>query len=216
MNSTKQAYLFLAGDCPQPYPGDLPCEQGFIVAVDGGYQHLSRLGLEPGLLLGDFDSLDPTLIPEIETAGVEVQRFPQIKDNSDTDLACEELYRRGYRLCYLFGALGGARFDHSLGNIGLLYLWKCRGLRLVILQSNLRIEVISAETLILPCHKDDLISLLPLTPRVERVTTRGLHYPLQAETIYYGVSRSLSNVATTEEFQVTAGEGTLLVMHYRH
>ena len=55
-NTTPACFIFGAGpfyglDVP-PAPGDL------ILAADGGYRHCCTVGLQPHLLLGDFDSLD--------------------------------------------------------------------------------------------------------------------------------------------------------------
>ena len=55
-----------------PKPGDR------ILAADGGYRHCLAVGLQPDLLLGDFDSLDD-LLPELES-----KKFPVEKDDTDT------------------------------------------------------------------------------------------------------------------------------------
>ena len=58
-----------------PQPGDL------VIAADGGYTYLKELGIEPDVLLGDFDSL--SLVPEHE----HLVRHSPIKDDTDMALA---------------------------------------------------------------------------------------------------------------------------------
>ncbi|MCL2548025.1 MAG: thiamine diphosphokinase [Symbiobacteriaceae bacterium] len=212
---SKIAYLFLAGECPDPWHEDLSDTDALLVAVDGGYVHLRRLGLKADILMGDFDSITAEHYADLARMGTEVIRWPREKDNSDSDLACGELYRRGYSLLYLFGALGGTRFDHALGNIGMMHLWKRRGLRIVLLQGNLHAEVLSQESVLLRGNSGDLISLLPLTPEVTSVSTNGLKFTLNQESLYAGESRSLSNCFITERICLEVGEGSLLLMHYR-
>src|SRR5699024_9170857 len=57
-----------------PRPGDL------VIAADGGYVHLTTLGVVPDILLGDFDSLDT--VPDFPN----IVRHPVRKDDGDTAL----------------------------------------------------------------------------------------------------------------------------------
>lgn len=76
---------------PMPGPGDL------LIAADGGLAHLSRRGLTPHLVVGDFDSLGWT--PE----GDNVLRHPAEKDDTDTMLAVRTGLERGHRDFLLLG-----------------------------------------------------------------------------------------------------------------
>ena len=102
-------YIVGAGDFTArgfaPGPGDL------ILAADGGYRALYRLGTTPDLLLGDFDSLgDAPLPPDLP-----VLRFPARKDDTDTGLALRHGLMLGFRDFALYGCAGG-RTDHLLAN----------------------------------------------------------------------------------------------------
>ena len=102
-------YIVGAGDFTArgfaPGPGDL------ILAADGGYRALYRLGTTPDLLLGDFDSLGDAPLPP----GLPVLRFPVRKDDTDTGLALRYGLEQGFRDFALYGCAGG-RTDHLLAN----------------------------------------------------------------------------------------------------
>ena len=74
-------------------PGD------FIVACDAGYRNAARLGLQPDLIVGDFDSA-----PQPETAQ-ETIVLPHVKDDTDTQYAARWLLEQGYDEVTLLGAL---------------------------------------------------------------------------------------------------------------
>jgi thiamine pyrophosphokinase len=58
----------------------------------------------------------------------------------------------------------------------------------------------------------DIVSLLPMTPTVNGITTNGLAYPLSNATLYFERSRGVSNVLTQEEARVVIGDGLLLLV----
>ena len=49
------------------------------------------------ILVGDLDSLEPSLADAAAADGVEILRSPVAKDESDTELALLEAVRRGAR-----------------------------------------------------------------------------------------------------------------------
>ena len=55
--SEKRCILVGAG---AHYKSDIitPCSDDYVIAVDGGYDHLKEKDITPDLILGDFDSID--------------------------------------------------------------------------------------------------------------------------------------------------------------
>ena len=103
-----------------PVPGDL------VIAADKGYETLSRLGVHPGLVVGDFDSLGS--VPDHP----QVLRLPRVKDETDTGFALRQGLKRGYRRFVLLGCLGG-RLDHTVANLQLLSWLSAQGAQGVLL-----------------------------------------------------------------------------------
>ena len=61
----------------------------FVVACDAGYRNAMRLGVQPDLIVGDFDSA-----PRSETTGKTIV-LPHVKDDTDTHYAARWLLEQG-------------------------------------------------------------------------------------------------------------------------
>jgi len=196
-----------------PDPG-LIGEAGLVIAADGGAEALVALGIQPHILVGDFDSVSAATRANAEEAGVEVIALRSDKDWTDTEVALRLAVERGAATITVFGALGGPRLDHLLGNLLLLTASWLHGCDVHLLDA--RHDAFLA-------HGDggiaglpgDLVSLLPLTRVVEDVETKGLAYPLDREPLYRGATRGLSNELVAERARVRHGAGELLIIHYR-
>jgi thiamine pyrophosphokinase len=185
-----------------------------LVAVDGGADALARVGVVPGLLVGDLDSISPGIGEALEAQGVEVVVLPTAKDETDTQAALRLVVDRGATDITVFGGLGGPRLDHLVGNLLLLSSpWLAGvGVRLV---DDLHEAFLAKRDVVFGGRQGDMVSLLPLTPLVENVRTEGMAYPLAGESLFQSATRGVSNAMTGPEARVTHGEGVLLVIHYR-
>ena len=96
--SEKACYIVGAGSFEKL--DSLPQEDDLVIAADGGYAYLKQLGIQPDVLLGDFDSLE--YVPEHD----HILRHSPIKDDTDMALAAFYAQEKGYRLFYLYGGLG--------------------------------------------------------------------------------------------------------------
>ena len=102
----KVCMIFCAGGFSgllQPMPQD-----ALVIAADGGLRHTEKLGLQPDIILGDFDSLG--YVPE----GAAV--YPVEKDDTDSMLAIKQGLAQGCDTFYLYGALDGKRLEHTVAN----------------------------------------------------------------------------------------------------
>jgi thiamine pyrophosphokinase len=184
-----------------------------LVAVDAGADAIARAGLVPKLLVGDMDSVDPKTRKAFEGAGVEVVLLPVAKDETDLEAALHLVVDRGADDITVYGALGGPRLDHLLGNVLLLMSPRLDGaaVRLVDDLHEVYLAQGAAQVVGAP---GDLVSLLSLTAEVHEVRTEGLLYPLAGETLVRSRTRSMSNQMTGTVARVTHGEGDLLLVHH--
>ena len=183
-----------------------------FIAADSGAAEALRYGCTPRIVVGDFDSLDGMLLEDLGKRVSEIRRAAVEKDETDTELAIQIAIDEGATRITLVGALGGARFDHTMANILLLAGFDAVPITLVDGPSRcwlLRGPGSSA----IDGQVGDVISLLPLTGDASGIRTRGLYYPLKGETLSFGKPRGVSNVLTGEHAEVAVESGMLLVIY---
>jgi len=108
--NNKSCCIFGAAPITSPLP-PIP-ENSLVIAADGGLNTVRGLGITPDIVLGDFDSLG-----EIPNVSCELIRHPIEKDDTDTGLAVKTGLERGCVRFFIFGGMGGDRYDHTLANL---------------------------------------------------------------------------------------------------
>lgn len=82
----------------------------YIICADGGYIFAEMLGIDPDLIVGDFDSSKKP-----ENCSSEIISLPTRKDDTDMFYAVKEGIKRGCTEFIMVGATGG-RLDHTYAN----------------------------------------------------------------------------------------------------
>ena len=179
-------------------------EEDLVIAADGGLRHAEQCGVRPTLILGDFDSLGYT--PD------RAEVFPVEKDDTDSMLAIKEGLRRGFRRFVLYGALDGARLDHTIANLqGLQYLADHGATGyLVGLRENA--TVLKCEKITFPAGASGILSLFCLGPEATGVNLSGFHYPLRNGTLTCGFPLGVSNHFEGEQSEISVKNGSLVMI----
>ncbi len=86
-------------------PGD------YLIGADGGTRHILALGLRPDAVVGDLDSLEAETVAELAASGVEIERYPVAKNQTDLELAIERGLAAGPARSCCWGAGGAAGPD---------------------------------------------------------------------------------------------------------
>ena len=183
-----------------------PRADDFIFAADGGWLACRKTGITPDLLLGDFDSLSTQ--PDFPN----ILRVPVEKDDTDTMLALREGLRRGCDTFYLYGATGGARLDHTLGNVSILLYLDSLGKKAEIVDDNSEMQIVSKDEVSIE-DKYPFFSLLNITGCARGITIRDAKYPLDGAEItceyQYGVS---NEVLPGKTAKISVRDGKLLLI----
>lgn len=198
-----------------------PDSDDFVIAVDGGYDYLINNGIQPDLLVGDFDSAQSTL--NTSKVGCKVLDFPPEKDYTDMYLAALEGHKLGYRIFYIYGGTGN-RIDHTFSNINLLahlstldsagYLFDEHHVITAITDSELILSINSTDKYHagLKAKKNGYITVLSHSDISECVNLRGLKYPTYDVTMTNSTVLGTSNEFTGRDCSISVKKGTLLIV----
>ncbi len=196
--------------------GEVPvAENDFIIAVDGGLAYCGVLGLEPDLIIGDFDSVGEQEGEAVKLLEQQIPdhiiRLPKEKDDTDTIAALKEGLKRGYTQFRLYAATGG-RFDHTLANIQCLLFLKNRGAVGYLVDGTGMMLVIQNESVSFRENLEGTISLFSLTGESKGVTIQGLKYTVDNVTVTNDFPIGISNEFIGEMSTITVEDGALACM----
>ena len=170
----------------------------FIVFCDSGLKHLKSLQVNPGLIVGDFDSHDN---PHL---GVETIVLPCEKDDTDTVFAVKEAIKRGFDDFLLIGVVG-ARLDHTLGNVSSLLYLDSLGKKGYIIDDYSEIEIVSNKPAYIE-NSFSFFSLLNISGTAKRVTIKNAKYPLNDGEISCEYQYGISNEVVGEIAEISIRE----------
>jgi thiamine pyrophosphokinase len=187
-------------------------ENCLIICCDGGARHVQYSGIKPDVIIGDMDSIDPSLLASYSTSGIKIIKHPANKDFTDTELALDYAVSLKAEAIFIWGALGG-RIDHTLANVFLLDKGREKGIRAYLIDEYGEAFVLDKETSFIN-EIGRTVSLIALSPEVTGVTLTGFLYPLKDGTLAMGESRGISNIITDVHAGISVRQGKLLVIRY--
>lgn len=194
-------YIVGAGDFTardfHPAKGDL------VIAADGGADSLAAHGFRPHLLIGDMDSV-------IAAPNVPRIKFPKIKNDTDLSLAIKVGIKMGYRSFQLYG-IGGGRPDHFYANLQLMAMFSVMGPALHAVLPECDIWSLTDDTLLVPSHVGQTVSVFCPDGLAKGVTMSGLFYPLQNAVLTARFPLGVSNETVSEQIKISVRKGTLIV-----
>lgn len=187
-----------------------PEEGAYIIAADGGYAYLKELGIEPDMVVGDFDSLGKR--PDHPN----VIEHPVMKDDTDLALAAKVAMERGCTELYFYGATGG-RLDHTIAAMQLLSGLANQNVAAYLFGEDIKITALAGgdnSTLHFAGEYEGTVSVFASCGKAEGVTLEGLLYPLTEAELLPDYTLGVSNSFTGKESRITIKKGCVWVMWY--
>jgi len=110
----------LVGGPTANWPTDLAQLSGPWVGADRGALRLVKLGIQPVMVVGDFDSISPAELQTVKQAIAGAVIVKPDQDHTDTQLAVKSIFEQLHPdELHIYGATGG-RLDHLLANLWLV------------------------------------------------------------------------------------------------
>ncbi|SFB19714.1 thiamine pyrophosphokinase [Lentibacillus halodurans] len=212
------SYVAIMGNGPQELIPDLSRYEAVIdvwIGADRGSLTLVKHNMTPHYAVGDFDSLDEAERETVRNRATVFDQYPSEKDETDLEIAIKTAYALNPEKIYLFGVTGG-RLDHALINIQLLYSMMEQNIQGIIAdqQNQLQLTEPGQHEISHDSHYP-MISFIPYTKVVKRLTLEGFYYPLIDEIISWGSTRCISNKLISNFGTFSYKEGILLVIKSR-
>ena len=198
--------LIISGGDFAPLPENL--EYDYVIACDHGYDHALKLGIEPNLILGDFDSCD---FDKETVKDIPVETYPVCKDDTDTMLAVKKALSLGYRNIVIVCALG-SRFDHSLANIQSMAYIAEHGGECELFGKGEQLKSLCNGSIELPKKENYSLSLFSLTDKCEGISIKGSEYDCEDVTLTNTFPLGVSNKWKDDVVTVSVRSGILLTV----
>jgi len=216
--------LIASGDCDAATLARcLALQPRMILCVDGGLRHCTSAGIEPDVLLGDFDSADPLLVAQVDKHKTRCIQHPEDKDATDLELALryvETEFIEGFEKAdnvspvpqfeVLLAGISGGRTDHMLANWLLLAKADWSFAITVMDQCGNGFFVSPQSAREIALTPGDTFSLLALR-HASGVNCEGARYPLKNVELETHTSLGVSNVAESTSVKVSVEAGALLM-----
>lgn len=185
---------------PYPISGD------YVIAADRGFDSLMAYGVNPDLVVGDFDSLG------YQPRHPNVIHLPAEKDDTDMIFALRKGVELGYRRFVLLGGVGG-RLEHTLGNLQLLdWLTLHGGQGFLVGEKTAATCLRNGMSVAFPASMSGYLSVLCNSGKAEGVTLFGLKYSLEDRALTGDFPLGVSNQFLEGPASVSVRKGSLFLI----
>ena len=175
-----------------------------VICADGGLLVADRLGLTPDILIGDFDSVE-------QPKEREVIKLPAEKDMTDSEAAIDLAVSQGYDHIVVLGGLGG-RFDHTMGNIGILSKYCGKLSHLALTDGQNYVFMASPGRVTIPRGDYTYLGVISYGGAAKSVTLKGVKYPLTDYLLSDSTTLGVSNEIIEETAEISFTKGKLLLI----
>ncbi|MGA1820687.1 MAG: thiamine diphosphokinase [Thermoplasmatota archaeon] len=200
----KKALLLLSGS----RPAEFDTGADIVICADSGYVAALDSGIEVDHLVGDMDSIPPEYLLKAEELGVKVLSYPADKDLADGEIALRLALDLGCDEIRIAGGKHG-RLDHIIST-GLLPLLVPGNVNIEVFIGRDRLYLLRAGSE-LRTGASGIVSIIPIGDDAV-VSTKGLKWPLDGETLLPGSTKGIHNEPISETFQIRCEKGRVWVI----
>ena len=182
-----------------------------IIAADRGASFLIDNGYKPHMVVGVFGCLSKSHLQHLIDADIPQMQLPAKKDDTDAEIALQEIAKRGQYEVILLGALGG-RIDHEMALLTRVSQSCSEGFSYIIADEMQSIRGLNVNLYHLPGLKERYYSIVSFSENLT-LSYRGMQYPLEKKLLPFGSALGVSNEAMEDSLsiEVHSGKGLLCI-----
>lgn len=215
MNRRARRIVIISGGQIDDYSWykDFWLREDLIICADSGVDHARKLGVVPYLIVGDLDSATQDSLQYFQQLGSKIIAYNPEKSQTDTQIALEyALERNPDEIVFL--AATGDRLDHTWSNILLLTSLIEKQIKAVIVRKAEELSLIT-DRVEIKGQIGEIVSLLPITPKVTGIKTKGLKYSVPGGFFTISNPYGVSNEMIEKDASIEIEEGILLMIRRR-
>ncbi|MEL7832998.1 thiamine diphosphokinase [Fodinibius sp. Rm-B-1B1-1] len=175
----------------------------YFIAADGGANIALAWDTFPDVVIGDLDSFKGNGDAPFEII------FRPSQQSNDLEKALSHAQKEHGTHINILGATGH-RLDQTLKNLSVLKKYDTYFEQILLIDDFGKTQLLS-NSFTSPITVGTQVSLFPLSGRVSGITTNGLKYPLDNETLENGVRDGSSNEVVDSPIEITHKKGDLLL-----
>ena len=179
--------------------------EDLVIAADAGLKNTEKFNIAPDYIVGDFDSLEYT------PKGTNVIKHPVKKDETDTILAVDAAFEKGYKNFIIFGCLGG-RLDQTFASIQTASYIAEKGGNAVFIDGDTHLTVIKNNKIQFTDDNKGLISVFACSEMAYGVCEESLLYQLNDADLTPDYPLGVSNEFIGKNATVSVKKGKICVI----
>ncbi len=196
------AVMLIVGMCEKLPTIPQNCD---VIGVDYGAYVCFRHNQNMVAAIGDFDSVDPSFYETLQSTSCRLISLPQVKNETDTEVAVAYAMEQGYTDIIVYGAFGG-RIDHEMAN---LYLLMNRRLPITLMNESNRIRILQPG--IYTIKKEyEFLSFFALEDSC--LSERGVRFPIEQRNITVKDIYTVSNEILHESAEIEVHTGCVMMI----
>ena len=186
-----------------------------VIAADSGLHTATKLGLTVDVVIGDMDSVNAKALTDADSRGTKIIRHDTDKNFTDLHAALLYAAEHGAQKIIVVTA-GGGRLDHQFGVIAAMFDPSLGQIQVEALWDNSEIFALQGPTSCeFSAELEDIVGLQAFGTVAAGISTTGLRWKLNNESLFSHETRGVSNQATQTRVAVSVLTGQLLVIHQK-
>lgn len=181
-------------------------KKSLIVSADGASNYLKHMKVTPNIIIGDLDSITKQNLKYYSKKNVKIVKIDE-QETTDFEKALNYIINLKIKKISVFGAMSD-RYDHTLNNLSILkrYYKKSE----IILYDNKFESFFCSKSISFKYKKNKIVSFFGM-PYATGIVSKGLQYPLNNETLYFGIREGSLNRSVADEIKIKFKKGDLLL-----